>query len=376
MKKQPDPSRPRVAIVHDWLTGIGGAERTVASLCRLFPEASLYTSVYLPDRTLPVFRQMSIRTSFLQWLPGLRSNHRLGLGFRWLHWRWLNLKDYDLVISSSGSEAKSVRTNPRQLHINLCYSPTHYYWSHYDQYLKRPDLGRGWNLLARLGLRLFIKLLRRLDYRAAQRPDRLVAISQEVSRRIKRYYDRPSQVIWPPVEPGTARTKQRSGYIVLGRHVSYKGFETAILACNRLGLELTVVGQGPCTKRLQKLAGPTVKFVGQVSEQRKFELLAQAEACLFPAEDDFGLVPVEAMSVGTPVIAYAAGGALDTVINGQTGLFFNQPSSRSLQLALRRFGRQTWSSRACRRQAARFSPARFQARFKDFVSQAWREHGR
>ena len=364
----------KVAIVHDWLINGGGAERHILEVCKIFPEAPIYTSVYLPDKTLPEFKKLDVRQSLVARLPFFGRHHQWAAGLRYLVWRRLNLTDYDVVISSSGSEAKAVKTAPNQLHINICYSPTHYYWSHYHQYLTEP--GFGWlNPLARLCLKLFIKPLRQLDLWAARQPDLMIANSNAVADRIKRYYHRPSEVIFPPVStpkrmPSPAK---RSGYIIVGRQVEYKNFALAIVACNQLKRRLVVVGDGPQHQQLRSMAGSTIKFTGLVSEADKFRYLAVAKGFIFPNEDDFGIAPVEAMAAGTPVIALAAGGALDTVVNGKTGVFFDHATAKELKQAIRYFEAQTFSAETCQQQADKFNPSIFKQEFKSCLDKAWRE---
>ena len=363
----------RVAIVHDWLVNGGGAERHILEVCKLFPKAPLYTSVYFPERTLPDFKKVDIRQSFIAKLPFLSKRHQWAAGLRYLAWRRLDLSEYDVIISSSGSEAKAVKTNHDQLHINICYSPTHYYWSHYHQYLIEP--GFGWlNPFVRLVLRVLIKPLRRLDLWAAQQPDLMVANSRAVAARIRQYYNRSSEVIFPPVKVSKQKLPQtrRSGYVIVGRHVEYKNFTLAIGACNQLKRRLLVIGDGPQTNHLKAMAGPTIEFTGLVSEADKFKYLASAKGFIFPNEDDFGIAPVEAMAVGTPVIALAAGGALDTVIDGRTGLLFDQATVTSLKQAIINFEKHEFSTQACQQQARKFNPLIFRQKFEHYVNKAWR----
>lgn len=378
----------KVALVHDWLINGGGAERQLAAVAELFPDSPIYTSAWRPADSLPVFRGRDIRVGWPGRLPLLGRYHRLGVFFRYLYWSRLKLDGYDLVISSSGSEAKGVRTGPDQLHINICYSPPHYYWSHYRQYLRSPGLGPA-NWPARLVLWLFIRPLRALDRRAAARPDRMVAISNIVAERIKRYYGRDSTIIFPPVElpPAGRRTSQRRGYVALGRHVAYKNLDLAVLACQQTFRNLTVIGRGPDSRRLKRLArtrtglitrrtrrrvGQTINFAGQVSEVDKRRRLAQARACLFPGVDDFGMVAVEALAAGTPVIALEAGGAVD-IVRPDCGLFFRRPTVESLIGALDRFEKIEFDPAACRRRARSFSTSVFKTRFQRYLTKSWQE---
>lgn len=375
MSKPKSSSDLKVAIVHDWLTCGGGAERHLAAVAELFPDSPIYTAAYKPKDSLAFFQSRDVRVGWPGRLPLIGRFHRLAVFSRYIYWRRLRLDDYDLVISSSGSEAKCLKTKPHQLHINICYTPPHYYWSHYRQHLRSPGLGlASWP--ARIILFLFIKPLRSLDRWAARQPDKMVAISNVVADRIKRYYGRDSEVIFPPVElPPPPKTKaQRQGYIALGRHVPYKNLDLAVFGAKQTGRRLNVVGQGPDSRRLKRLAGgaSTIRFVGHVSESQKQKLLAQARACIFPGVDDFGIVAVEALASGTPVIALAGGGALDT-INSDCGVFFDQPTASSLIDAWGRFEELGFDPDACRRQASKFSKAKFQAGFKRYVDKTCEE---
>ena len=379
----------KVAIIHDWLINSGGAERQLAAVAELFPQSPIYTSVWNRQGSLAVLRHRDVRVGWPGRLPLIGRFHRLAVLPRYLYWRRLRLDDYDLIISSSGSEAKCIKTKPHQLHINICYTPPHYYWSHYRQHLRSPGLGLA-NWPARIVLFLFIKPLRALDRWAARQPDQMIAISNVVSERIKRYYGRESAVIFPPVElPPTSKRKtdKRRGYVVLGRHVPYKNLDLAVLACQQTLRSLNIVGQGPDSRRLKRLAkaneglltrrlrhkiGQTIHFAGHISEAEKQQLLAQARACIFPGVDDFGMVMVEALAVGTPVVALAEGGALDVIDSG-CGVFFRRPTVESLIGGLERFESAELDPKDCRRQAAKFSKKVFQTKFKRYIEKAWKE---
>ena len=359
----------KIAIVHDWLVNSGGAEREALEVCRAFPGAPIYTSVWNKEGSLPGYKDIDVRTSFIERIPVLRSKHQLAFLLRAWHWRRLDLSEYDVIISSSGSEAKGLRTKGDQVHINICYSPTHYYWSHFDEYLESPGLGLL-DPLARVGLRLLIKPLRAMDLWAARKPDHMIAISNAIKARIKKYYGRNSDVIFPPVDTTPAKTSRggRQGYVITGRHVPYKRFDLAVAACTKLDRKLVVIGDGPETDNLKQQAGPGVEFVGYVSEQKKKQLLADAECFIFPNEDDFGIVPVEALAAGTPVIAYAAGGALDTVVPGVTGEHFEDQTVDGLVLAIKRFEKKKYTPADCKAQAAKFSAAKFRKEMQAYVA--------
>ncbi len=359
---------PKVAIVCDWLTGIGGAERVILELHKMFPPAPIYTSQYAPDK-ISWFKRADVRTTWLQHLPkGLKKF--LPVLRAWSFSR-LDLSAYDLVISCGSAEAKAVKTGPNTIHVNYCWAPTHYYWSRYEQYLKNPGFGKlDW--LARFGLKVLVGPLRRWDKKAAQRPDHIVAISTHIQNEIKKYYGREAALIHPPVDierfKPIQKPQSRRGFLVAGRQTPYKRFDLAVKACSQLDLPLTVAGDGPDNQRLRNLAGPSVMFMNNVSDKQMVSLIQSAQAFIFPGLDDFGIIPVEAMAAGTPVIAYKAGGALDYMVEGQTGLFFNKPSAESLAETLQQFKPNDFNSKDIRMQAEKFSAEHFQGNFKNYIA--------
>lgn len=368
--KKPSSTPPRIAIVCDWLTNIGGAERVVYELHRLYPNAPIYTSQYDPDK-LDWFDNADVRTTWLQKLP--KSLRKFLPVLRAITFSRLDLREYDIVISSSGAEAKGIhRLKKDALHISYCHSPTHYYWSRYIEYLQNP--GFGWlNPLARLGLKVLAKPMRIWDYRAAQRPDAMIANSHHIQERIRDYYNRESTVIFPPVDiarftrAAEKTTQKRRGFVITGRQTPYKKIDLAIAACTQLDLPLTVIGNGPEHAALKKLAGPTITFVTDASDEDVANYLASAEAFIFPGLDDFGIAPVEAMAAGTPVIAFRGGGALDYVVPGKTGTFFNEQAIDSLLDAIRSFSSQSHSSSAIRAHAQEFSTTTFHNNINRFI---------
>ncbi len=347
----------RVAIVHDWLVG-GGAELVVEQLHKLFPDAPIYTSYATPEWRKRL--DGTVRTGWLQ--PFGRLRKFLG-PLRIIWFGRLKLEGYDLIISSSGAEAKGIKVPPGTLHVNYCHAPTHYYWSRYEQYMKNPGLG-PLNWLGRLGLRLLLRPMRRWDYKAAQRLDYLIANSMHIQHEIKKYYNRDSVVIHPPValerfqKPGHLKRK-RKGFVISGRQTPYKRFDLAVEACTRLDLPLTVIGDGPDHKRLRSLSGKTITFLGRVSDEVVEEEFASAEALIFPGLDDFGITPLEAMASGTPVIAYKDGGALDYILPGKNGKFFSEPTVDSLTTALKNFDSTRYSNAAIAVFTQRFSSGQF-----------------
>ena len=359
------PQTLKVAIVHDWLVG-GGAELVVEQLHAMYPEAPIYTSY--ATREWRKRLDGKVKTGWLQYLGPLRKFIPL---LRIIWFTNLKLSSYDLVISSSGAEAKGIKVPVETLHINYCHAPTHYYWSRYEEYMKRPGFG-VFDPLARLGLWLLVKPLRRWDYKAAQRPDVMIANSTHIQAEIAKYYSRDSTVIHPPVymERFTKiehRRHKRRGLIISGRQTPYKRFDIAVVACTKLGLPLTVIGTGPDHKRLRELAGKSVTFLGKVSDEVLEEEFARAEALIFPGLDDFGITPVEAMASGTPVIAYKAGGALDYIKPAVTGEFFDKQTVRSLGQALHTFNGKGYSSAAIRASAQKFSKETFRKHMAKFI---------
>lgn len=376
---------PKVAIVCDWLLGIGGAERVVLELHRLFPDAPIYTSQYDPVK-INWFQDADVRTTWLQKLPGGLKKF-LPVLRAWAFSN-LDLSDYDLVISATGAEAKFVRTTPKKrsrlfsrisgigpsdeqantarkcVHICYCFAPTHYYWSRYDEYLQNPGFG-ALNWLAKIGLRLLVGPMRRRDKRAAGRPDEMVSISSHIQQEIKRYYGRESTVIFPPVNTERFQNELvkskivRKGFIAAGRQTPYKRFDLAVKACTGLSLPLIVIGKGPEHNRLRKMAGPTITFLTNVSDKEMPRYFRTAEAFIFPGLDDFGITPVEAMAAGTPVIAYKAGGALDYVVPGKTGEFFNEQSASSLIRVLQQFESKYYNQTEIQEHAEQFNAKQF-----------------
>lgn len=361
------PDRPvKVAIVHDWLIG-GGAERVVQALHQMYPDAPIYTS-YCSDEWRKKL-DGKVVTGWLQNWPFSALRKFLPVLRMWW-FTHLDFSGYDLVISSTGNgEAKGIRVPKGTTHICYCHTPTHFYWRHYEQYLKQPGFGI-FDPLARLGLRLLIGPLRRWDLKASKRPDYYIANSTHIQNDIKKYYGRESVVIRPPVDIkrfSVPEPKEREGFVVAGRQVPQKKFDLVIDACNNLGLPLTVIGKGPQHKHLVAMAGPTITFVKHASDTELPEYFAKAQAFIFPAFDDFGIVPVEAMAAGTPVIAYRAGGALDYVQEGQTGLFFDKQNVPSLLKALRSFKEIKFHHDAIRGHVQSFSPEHFKQAMRNFI---------
>lgn len=361
-------SKPRVAIVCDWLTGIGGAERVVFELHRMYPDAPIYTSQYDP-KALSGFEDADVRTTWLQRLPKALKKF-LPLLRAWTFSR-LDLSDYDIVISSSGAEAKGVHTGKKTVHICYMHSPTHYYWIRHDEYLKRPGFPFGLNWLARIGLKVLVGPLKRWDRHAAKQPDYIIANSTHTQAMIKRYYKRDSTVIFPPVETDRFRLPVkpplRHGFVIAGRQTPYKRFDLAVEACSELKVPLIVIGTGPDHNRLKKLAGRSVTFLGQVDDNKVVEHFQSALGFIMPNMDDFGIVAVEAMAAGTPVIAYQKGGALDYVVPNKTGIFFEKQTLAQLRKALEQAVLKNFDNAAIAEHAKQFSTQTFVKNIQQFI---------
>lgn len=361
----------KLALVHDWLNQIGGAEDVLDHLVRFYPGAPVYTSMYAPDLMPAHYRNWDIRSTWMDRLPGIHRAHQRYLPLYPLTWARTDLSGYDVVLSNKSGFCHGVRTGPHTLHVCYCLAPTRYIWN-LDGYLAREGFGAPVRLAARLVARLY----RRWDYAAAQRVTHLIAISTEIQQRIRRYYHRESALIYPPVEAAERFTPvQQVGdyYLALSRLIPYKRIDLAVEACTRLGLPLLVAGKGRDRARLESLAGPTVQFLGFVPDDDLPDLFARCKAFIFPGLEDFGIVPVQAQAAGRPVIAFKGGGALDTVIPGRTGEFFTEPTVESLMATLRAFDASRYDPAAIRAHALRFDSAVFERAITTFVERAWDE---
>jgi glycosyltransferase involved in cell wall biosynthesis len=360
-----------VAIVHDWLNQMGGAEGVLEALVEMFPEAPIFTTIYW-RRGMPAHYQVwDIRPTWLDRAPFIYHYHQPYLPLYPLAVQSMDLRGYDLIISNKSGFCHGVRTTSQQLHIDYCLTPTRFVWD-YAGYAAREGFGRA----VYLTLRPMIRWLQRWDRRAADGVDYFVAISREIQSRIARFYQRDSTVIYPPVDTERYRPSLEPPgdyFLVVSRLIPYKRIDLAVQACSELGLPLIVVGEGRDRPALEAMAGSTVQFRGRVPGDELGELLARCRAFIFPGYEDFGIAPVEAQAAGRPVIAYAAGGALDTVIEGETGFFFHEQTPGSLADAIRRLDSIDFDSAIIRRNAERFSVPRFKRELGTFIEEKWRE---
>jgi glycosyltransferase involved in cell wall biosynthesis len=369
----------RVALVHDWLTGMRGGEKCLEVFCELFPDADVYTLVYLPDRVSPLIRSMKIYASWFNRLPGVKRYYRYGLPLFPRMVEGFALRDYDLILSSSHCVAKGILPN-RAFHVSYLHSPMRYVWDMHDSYFG-PDA--SW--AARAGMALCRGYLQRWDVRSARRVDDFIATSNHIAGKIKNLYGRQAVVIPPPVdtEKFYISDVREPFYLIVSALVPYKNIQLAIDAFNKLGLRLTVAGEGPLRTLLETKAGPNIEFLGWVDDAKLAKLYASCQALIFPGEEDFGIVPLEAQASGRPVIAYRKGGATETVIGiddpdagmaaalSPTGVFFSEPTAASLIAVVERFQKvsHVFEPEALRRQAARFSRSVFKLRMQNFIDE-------
>jgi glycosyltransferase involved in cell wall biosynthesis len=362
----------KVAIVHDWLNQLGGAEGVLETLVDTFPGAPVYTTIYWRDGMPDRYREWDIRPTWLDRAPFIYQHHQHYLPLYPLAVQAMDLRDYDVILSNKSGFCHGVRTGPEQLHIDYCLTPTRYVWD-YAGYAAREDFGS----ILRLMLQPVIRRLQTWDRRAADGVDYFVAISREVQARIARFYGRESTIIYPPVNTDRYRPSSASPgdyFLIVSRLIPYKRIDLAIQACNQLSLPLLIVGEGRQRGVLEAMAGPTVRFLGRVPDEELHHLLAHCRAFIFPGYEDFGIAPVEAQAAGRPVIAYAGGGALDTVVEGKTGLFFHEQTPEALAAAIRRLEEIDFDPMGISRYAQRFSHDRFRGELVAFVEERWQEH--
>jgi glycosyltransferase involved in cell wall biosynthesis len=351
----------RAAIAHDWMVVEGGAERVAIEIARLLPEAPIYTSFFEPKTFVGRLEPTRVRPWLFQRVFGPNQRFRSFLPFYPLYFGGLDLRGYELVVSSSIAFTHAVRTSPSAMHVSYVYTPLRYAWD-LDAYLDRSSF----SLPARLGGRVLRPWLRRWDRSTATRPDVVVAISRTVQDRIKRLWNRESEVIYPPVEVDEiVATERDDGYLlVVARMLAYRRLDLAVQAANALRRELVLVGDGPERARLQAIAGPTVRFVGRVDRPQLISLLQGCHAYLVPGEEDFGIAPVEAMAAGKPVVALNAGGAAETVVGGRTGVLFDKPTGAALAEAIERVDELPTDRAVIRARAEEFSTQVFHDRFR------------
>ncbi len=361
---RPSAGGTRAALVHDWLNQQGGAEYVLAELHGMFPEAPIHTAFYEPTLVDPGFRQMDVRPGWMQRLPLWRTRHQSLMPLYPLAFGRRRIEGAELVLSNCSAFCKGVQVPRGVPHVCYCLTPTRFLWMT-DDYLAGEQAPR-WS---RVVLPLALAWARRWDRRAAQRVTQFVAISTAVAERIRRFYGRGSLIVHPPVDVARFRPTTDVGdhFLIVSRLIPYKRVDLAVRTCTALGLPLRVVGVGRDDARLRALAGPTVRFLGRLPDGEVSREMARCRAFLFPGDEDFGITPVEAQAAGRPVVAYRAGGAQDTVVDGTTGVFFEKQTVASLREALRRVQAMTFATDALVANARRFRPQRFRRELRDAI---------
>jgi glycosyltransferase involved in cell wall biosynthesis len=358
----------RIAIVHDWLTGMRGGEKVLEALCELFPGAPIFTIVHNRGSVSAKIEAHPIHTSFLQHAPMVAKYYRNYLPFFPRAIERFRMENFDLILSSSHCVAKGIIPNPSATHICYCHTPMRYIWSHYDDYFGDHRSG----LLKRMILPPIRSYLCEWDVSSNQRVDQFVANSKTVADRIKKFYGRESIVLYPPVDVDffTPNDSERgSFFLIVSALVPYKRIEIAIEAFQKNGRSLVIVGTGPDYKRLKKDAPPNIQFLGRIEASELRELYRKAAALIQPGEEDFGINLIEAQACQCPVIALARGGALESVTNGETGIFFNDLTAVSLGEAVDKISSIRFNNSLMRETARRFSPARFKSEFQRLIQE-------
>ena len=355
----------RVALSHDWLNGMRGGEKCLESLIRLYPDSRIYTLLHEKNKLSGLIESRPIETSFLQKLPWGIQRYKVYLPIFPMAARSLKVKDCDLMISTNHCVAKGIRKpRPTTPHICYCFTPMRYAWLFFDEYFGSQP---AWVKAVLNGI---LGKLRNWDLENSKDVTHFIAISEHIKKRIRRFYGREAAVIYPPVDTDffvPSADIRGDFYLIVSALVPYKRVDLAIRAFNELGLKLVVIGNGPERKRLEKIAGPTIEFLGWTSDEEIRRTYRTCKALIFPGEEDFGIVPVEAQACGAPVVAFREGGALETVIQGETGVFFDEQSALSLKQAVIEARTIRWDSALIRKNAERFGEDRFRREFKEFL---------
>lgn len=377
----------KIAIVHDWLTGMRGGEKCLEVFCRLYPDADLYTLLHLPGKVSPPIERMRIKTSFLQKLPGVETKYRYYLPVMPFAVRQFDLSDYDFVLSSSHCVAKGVVTSSKTVHVCYCYTPMRYIWDQYDQYFSRKDTG----ILTAALMGLLAPRLRKWDVRSSRGVTQFIAISRHVQKRIRKYYQRESEVIYPPVDTrfySPTGEKPENFFLIVSAFAPYKRLDLAVDAFNHLGYPLKIIGEGQNFVPLKMKARSNIEFLGWLPDEEVRSHYARCRALIFPGEEDFGITPLEAQAMGRPVIALGRGGALETIIPDRrtwkpedeipetetihpTGIFFREQTWEALREAVNYFEsiEQQFEPDRIRRQALLFDLDVFSRRIQYSVGE-------
>lgn len=360
--------KPKIAIVTDWLTNYGGAESVISAFHDLYPEAPIYTTIYRPEKMRELGHLKNVRTTWLNKIPFVK--HQWLLGQMPTAVEMMDLDEFDVVLSSCHSVSKGIITKPSTLHISYCHTPMRYAWEKWDFETRLKKFPKILHPL----IRRQIKKIKQWDSCAAQRVDEYIANSGYISGKIKEHYGRDSHVIYPPVHTDKFKpvdSPTADYYLAVGRLIPYKKFDLIVQAFNRLKKPLKVVGIGPDYKKIKEIAGPTVEILGEVSDTELAKLYANCKAFIFPQIEDAGIVPLEAMAAGRPVIALNRGGSLDSMKEGMTGVFFKEQTVESLSDAIGQFEKMKFDSNAIRNHAKQFDVENFKEKIKNFIDEKW-----
>ena len=364
----------RVALVHDWLTGMRGGEKCLEVMCELFPDAPIYTLLHVKGAMSPLIESKTIHTSFLQRFPFVEQKYRMYLPLFPFAIEAFDFSDYDLLLSTSHCVAKGAKPRGDALHLCYCFTPMRYVYEMYDEYFGKGQAG----MATRMAMKIVAPLLRAWDKKTADRVHHFVAISEHVRQRIYRHYGRDAEVIFPPVDTAKFQASRRDKgyYLIVSALVPYKKVDLAVKAFNKIGKRLIIVGKGPDEEKLRYLAKPNVEFLGWKSDDELALLYAGCTALVFPGEEDFGIVPLEAMASGKAVIAYGKGGALETVQDGLSGVFFYKQTVEALEIAVSKAEQMQFDVENVRNRALRFSRSIYKDAMKKFIEEKIEAHNR
>lgn len=361
----------KIAIAHDWLTNMGGAEKVIINFNELYPEAPIYTTVYNRDKLDLSLQNINVKTTFLQKIKGANKRHQSLLPLMPIAWEQLDFNGYDVVLSSSSSCAKGLITSPDTMHVCYCHTPMRYAWEFYNEYMEREKIG----FLKRKLIPIIMNYIRIWDVISANRVDYFIANSENVAKRIRKHYRREAIVIHPPVRASYFNISDvdEDYFVMVSRLVPYKRVDLAVEAFNELGLPLVVIGGGPQEEYLKSIAKDNVKILGRQSDEVIKEHYANCRAFIFPGEEDFGITPLEAQASGRPVIAFGKGGALETVVEGKTGVFFANQTKEDLKQAVEKFQTMTFDKKEIRNHALKFDEEVFKKKIEDFINEKLKE---
>jgi glycosyltransferase involved in cell wall biosynthesis len=360
----------KLAIIHDFLNQYGGAERVVEYFLKIFPGVPVYTSIYFPDDTFDLFKSENITTTFMQKIPGIKKHYKKFFFLYPYAFRRLKLYDYEIILGSSSSYSHFINKCKDSVHINYCYTPPRFLWETKD-YLE----GEKITALESVMIKPIICFLRKMDLKQSKKIDYYIAISEYVKNKIKKVYNRESAVIYPPIEIEKYKfSKDKEDfYLIVSRLKGYKRIDTAVKAFNILGKKLLIVGTGEDEVNLRKVSRKNIEFLGTVSDSELLNLYSKAKSLIFTGKEDFGLTPIEAQASGTPVVAYAEGGASETIMSGETGFFFNRQEPEVLLEVIRQFEKNRLDSVRCRKNAERFDFKNFKKDITDFIKNVYKE---